>query len=77
VAHAPAPHTSPTGGFGYLLTDRVLEVGELFASAERVARGGSALDPQVVASLVSPLAGGPLARLSERERDVLGLMARD
>ena len=56
--------------------DRVLEVGEFLASAERVANGGSALDPQVVASLVSPLGGGPLARLSERERGVLGLMAQ-
>lgn len=51
------------GGFGYLLKDRVLEVGEFLATAERVANGGSALDPQVVASLVSPVAGGPLARL--------------
>jgi len=47
--------------------DRVLEVGEFLASAERVANGGSALDPQVVASLVSPLGGGPLARLSGRD----------
>ena len=42
------------GGFGYLLKDRVLDVGEFLAAAERVARGGSALDPQVVARLVSP-----------------------
>ena len=42
------------GGFGYLLKDRVLEVGEFLATAERVAAGGSALDPIVVASLVSP-----------------------
>jgi DNA-binding NarL/FixJ family response regulator len=38
------------GGFGYLLKDRVLEVGEFLAAAERVADGGSALDPQVVGS---------------------------
>jgi DNA-binding NarL/FixJ family response regulator len=63
------------GGFGYLLKDRVLEVGEFLASAERVAGGGSALDPKVVASLVSPGARGPLTGLSERERDVLELMA--
>jgi DNA-binding NarL/FixJ family response regulator len=62
------------GGFGYLLKDRVLDVADFLATAERVAAGGSALDPKVVASLVSP-AAGPLARLSERERDVLGLMA--
>ena len=40
------------GGFGYLLKDRVLDVEEFLEAAERVARGGSALDPQVVASLV-------------------------
>jgi DNA-binding NarL/FixJ family response regulator len=67
VAHA---------GFGYLLKDRVLEVDEFLATAERVAAGGSALDPTVVAHLVSPTDDGPIARLSERERDVLELMAQ-
>jgi DNA-binding NarL/FixJ family response regulator len=64
------------GGFGYLLKDRVLEVREFLASAERVATGGSALDPKVVSSLVAPAHDGPLGRLSERERDVLELMAQ-
>jgi len=62
------------GGFGYLLKDRVLDVAEFLDAAERVAGGGSALDPQVVASLV----GGEvdtLADLSDREREVLSLMA--
>jgi len=63
-------------GFGYLLKDRVLEVGEFLATAERVAAGGSALDPAVVATLVAPANGGPAQRLSERERDVLQLMAQ-
>jgi DNA-binding NarL/FixJ family response regulator len=64
------------GGFGYLLKDRVLEVGEFLAAAERVAQGGSALDPKVVASLVSARGeGDPLAELTEREREVLELMA--
>ena len=64
------------GGFGYLLKDRVLDVGEFLAAAERVARGGSALDPKVVASLVArPSDDGPLAQLTEREREVLELMA--
>jgi DNA-binding NarL/FixJ family response regulator len=64
------------GGFGYLLKDRVLDVREFLAAAERVAQGGSALDPKVVASLVSrPGADGPLAELTEREREVLELMA--
>jgi DNA-binding NarL/FixJ family response regulator len=62
------------GGFGYLLKDRVLEVQEFLAAAERVARGGSALDPEVVGRLVSPAADG-LAGLSDREREILKLMA--
>lgn len=64
------------GGFGYLLKDRVLDVGDFLGAAERVAAGGSALDPKVVSRLLSP--GGrdePLAELSEREREVLTLMA--
>jgi DNA-binding NarL/FixJ family response regulator len=64
------------GGFGYLLKDRVLEVGEFLATAERIAAGGSALDPTVVTSLVAPVDSGPLGRLSERERNVLELMAQ-
>jgi DNA-binding NarL/FixJ family response regulator len=64
------------GGFGYLLKDRVLVVGEFLDAAERVAQGGSALDPKVVASLVSARGeAGPLAELTEREREVLELMA--
>jgi DNA-binding NarL/FixJ family response regulator len=62
------------GGFGYLLKDRVLHVSEFLEAAERVARGGSALDPEVVASLV----GGErdaLGALTDREREVLSLMA--
>jgi DNA-binding NarL/FixJ family response regulator len=62
------------GGFGYLLKDRVLDVDEFIAAAERVANGGSALDPQVVASLVGRSDDG-LGELSEREREVLALIA--
>ena len=64
------------GGFGYLLKDRVLAVDEFLASAERVADGGSALDPKVVASLVSARGEDRrLSELTEREREVLELMA--
>ncbi|MFI6831606.1 response regulator transcription factor [Kribbella sp. NPDC050241] len=64
------------GGFGYLLKDRVLDVGEFLAAAERVARGGSALDPQVVAGLIARRReGDPLTALTDREREVLELMA--
>ncbi len=56
--------------------DRVLEVAEFLATAERVARGGSALDPKVVARLVArPDDDERLGDLTEREREVLGLMA--
>jgi DNA-binding NarL/FixJ family response regulator len=63
-------------GFGYLLKDRVLEVSDFVSTAERIAAGGTALDPMVVANLVSPANGGPVERLSERECSVLELMAQ-
>jgi DNA-binding NarL/FixJ family response regulator len=62
-------------GFGYLLKDRVFEVDEFLDAAQRVAGGGSALDPKVVSALVAAQEDGPLARLSARELDVLRLMA--
>jgi DNA-binding NarL/FixJ family response regulator len=64
------------GGFGYLLKDRVLDVAEFLTTAQRIADGGSALDPQVVGILMAQQRNdNPLAVLSERERDVLALMA--
>jgi DNA-binding NarL/FixJ family response regulator len=64
------------GGFGYLLKDRVLDVTEFLAAAERVAGGGSALDPHVVGSLVASSGSrDSLSVLTEREREVLELMA--
>jgi DNA-binding NarL/FixJ family response regulator len=64
------------GGFGYLLKDRVLDVADFLAAAERVAGGGSALDPKVVQRLVSkPSDNHLLAQLTDREREVLGLVA--
>jgi DNA-binding NarL/FixJ family response regulator len=64
------------GGFGYLLKDRILDVDEFLEAAERVARGGSALDPEVVKQLLTPpQEGDALAVLTPREREVLGLMA--
>ena len=65
------------GGLGYLLKDRVLDIDDFLASVRRVAVGGTALDPQVVKQLVS--LSRPTDRrgttLSEREREVLSLMA--
>jgi DNA-binding NarL/FixJ family response regulator len=66
--------TSSPGGFGYLLKDRVLDVTEFLAAAQRVADGGSALDADVVATLVRQ-DDDELRGLSAREREVLGLMA--
>ena len=67
---------SSGGGFGYLLKDRILDVGEFLEAAERVAAGGSALDPEVVKQLLAPARDGdPLAELTPREREVLGLVA--
>jgi DNA-binding NarL/FixJ family response regulator len=64
------------GGFGYLLKDRVLDVDDFLDAARRVADGGSALDPQVVATLIgAPRPVSALDELSPREREVLGLMA--
>jgi DNA-binding NarL/FixJ family response regulator len=65
-----------TGGFGYLLKDRVLDVDDFLEAASRVAAGGSALDPEVVATLLPPVSrDDPLGDLTPREREVLGLMA--
>jgi DNA-binding NarL/FixJ family response regulator len=63
-------------GVGYLLKDRVADVGEFIAALERVAGGGTALDPEVVRMLMraSRKAGG-VASLTNREREVLSLMA--
>jgi DNA-binding NarL/FixJ family response regulator len=63
------------GGFGYLLKDRVLDVADFLEAAERVAKGGSALDPQVVASLLGRDSDHALAVLTPREKEVLSLMA--
>jgi DNA-binding NarL/FixJ family response regulator len=62
-------------GFGYLLKDRVLDVDDFIDAAERVARGGSALDPQVVATLLGSDSPPATQRLTPREREVLALMA--
>jgi DNA-binding NarL/FixJ family response regulator len=62
-------------GFGYLLKDRVLEVSEFMDAAERVERGGSALDPAVVATLISSEPEGVTGDLTSRESEVLSLMA--
>ena len=60
---------------GYLLKDRVADVTEFLDALRRVAAGGTALDPEVVAQLLVRRGGDPLDALTQRERDVLALMA--
>jgi len=65
-----------TAGLGYLLKDRIADVGDFLAAVDRVGKGGTALDPEVVAQLLARARRkDPLERLSSREREVLGLMA--
>lgn len=65
-----------TGAFGYLLKDRILDLEDFLDVLRRVAGGGSALDPEVVASLLAPTRREPaFAQLTERERAVLALVA--
>ena len=64
-------------GVGYLLKERVGDLSLFTAAVRRVARGGSALDPEVVERLVSrPRIAGKIGDLTPRERDVLALMAQ-
>ncbi|MGO4616113.1 response regulator transcription factor [Nocardia sp. 2YAB30] len=63
------------GGLGYLLKDRVGRVDEFLDALERVAAGGTALDPEVVTELLTRRRDSPLDSLTPRERDVLELMA--
>lgn len=77
--HVESTHSvalTALGRFGYLLKDRTLDVDDFLDALERVAAGGTALDPDVVRRLVQPIgAANPLAALTPREREVLGLMA--
>ena len=64
-----------TTGIGYLLKDRIADVAEFLDAIRRVGEGGTALDPQVVAQLIARRASHPVAALTPREREVLGLVA--
>jgi DNA-binding NarL/FixJ family response regulator len=65
-----------TAGVGYMLKDRVSDLDEFAGAVRRVANGGSALDPAIVAQLIGRRrADDPLGRCTERERDVLAQMA--
>jgi len=64
-----------TSGVGYLLKDRVAQVSDFLDALRRVAAGGTALDPEVVAQLLVRRRDDPMDRLTPREQEVLRLMA--
>jgi DNA-binding NarL/FixJ family response regulator len=68
--------TENAGRVGYLLKDRIVSTEEFVGALRRVADGGTALDPEVVRQLLAaPAVDAGLARLSDREREILGLLA--
>ncbi|MFJ9181078.1 response regulator [Streptomyces sp. NPDC102360] len=68
--------TDGSGSVGYLLKDRVSRVGEFVDALRRVASGGTAMDPEVVAQLLAGPRGNAVDALTPREREVLILMAQ-
>lgn len=62
-------------GVGYLLKDRIFNVAEFVSAVHRVADGGTALDPEVVSQLFARRKGSSIDQLTDREREVLALMA--
>jgi DNA-binding NarL/FixJ family response regulator len=76
ATHALALASENPAGFGYLLKDRVLEIDDFLEAVRRVGRGGTAIDPEVIAQLLGRRRDqDPLGELTPREREVLGLMA--
>ena len=66
---------SGDGAIGYLLKDRVSDVGDFIDGVRRVITGGTVIDPEVIASIMARRQEEPVDRLTTREREVLGLMA--
>jgi DNA-binding NarL/FixJ family response regulator len=62
-------------GVGYLLKQRVADLDRFFDALRRICAGGSVLDPEVVASMLGRSRGQPIDRLTDRQREVLALMA--
>jgi DNA-binding NarL/FixJ family response regulator len=76
VSYADDLLADRAGGVGYLLKDRVSEIAEFLDALDRVAGGGTVLDPEVVGQLlVRRRRDDPLRHLTPREREVLALMA--
>jgi DNA-binding NarL/FixJ family response regulator len=75
-AYADELLTDARGGVGYLLKDRIMDVDDFVDAVRRVAEGGTALDPEVIAQLVvQRRQSGPLTHLTPRELEVLSLVA--
>ena len=66
---------SGDGAIGYLLKDRVSDVGDFIDGVRRVIGGGTVIDPEVISSIMARRQEEPVDRLTTREREVLGLMA--
>ncbi|MFD8976515.1 response regulator [Streptomyces sp. NPDC059593] len=73
-AYAGRLLSDPRGGIGYLLKDRVSRIAEFTDALRRVATGGTAMDPEVIAQLLA-VRNDPVDALTPREREVLALMA--
>jgi len=77
ATHALALVSERPEGFGYLLKDRVLEIDDFLEAVRRVGKGGTAIDPEVIAQLLGrKRQASPLDELTPREREVLELMAQ-
>jgi DNA-binding NarL/FixJ family response regulator len=77
ATHALTLVSESAEGFGYLLKDRVLEIDDFLDAVRRVGKGGTAIDPEVIAQLLGRKRDeGPLDELTPREREVLELMAQ-
>jgi DNA-binding NarL/FixJ family response regulator len=62
-------------GVGYLLKQRIADLDRFFEALRRVTSGGTAVDPEVITSMLGPRRDDPLTRLTDRQREVLALMA--
>jgi DNA-binding NarL/FixJ family response regulator len=76
AAYARTLFADGRGGLGYLLKDRVTDLAALDDAIDRVAAGGTVIDPEVVAQLLVHEPASPLERLTAREREVLALIAQ-
>ncbi|MEJ7650441.1 MAG: response regulator transcription factor [Nakamurella sp.] len=77
ISYADELLATGSGSIGYLLKDRVSDIDEFLDSVERVAAGGTVLDPQVVAQVMAARRhSSPVEQLTPREREVISLMAQ-